>query len=344
MGPITTVGLDIAKSVFQVHAIDAAGEVVVRRQLKRAQVLKFFADLPPALIGIEACATAHHWARELQRFGHEVKLLPPAYVKPYVKRQKNDAADAEAIAEAVTRPTMRFVPVKTTEQQSAATLHRSRALLVKQRTMLLHAVRAHLAEFGIAAGAGMAQVTRLVGELARGERTELPEIARFTLETLARLVQDLQGRLSDIEKRLASWHYHNDVSNRLETIPGVGIVTASALASIVPDPRAFSSGQHFAAWLGLVPRQNSSGGKSRLGRISKQGDRYIRQLLILGATAVLRFARRDENRASPWITVLLRRRPPKVVAVALANKMARIAWAVMTRGGEYEEMPAAQAA
>jgi transposase len=330
MGPITTVGLDIAKSVFQVHAVDADGEVVVRRQLKRAQLLKFFAGLPPALIGIEACATAHHWARELQRFGHEVKLLPPAYVKPYVKRQKNDAADAEAIAEAVTRPTMRFVPVKTVEQQSAATL--------------LHAVRAHLAEFGIATGAGIAQVTRLVGELARGERTELPEIARFTLETLARLVQDLQVRLTEVEKRLASWHYQNDVSNRLETIPGVGIVTASALASIVPDPRAFSSGRHFAAWLGLVPKQNSSGGKSRLGRISKQGDRYIRQLLILGATAVLRFARLDENNASPWIAALLRRRPPKVVAVALANKMARIAWVVMTRGGEYDEMPAAQAA
>lgn len=343
MGPITTVGLDIAKSVFQVHAVDADGEVVVRRQLKRPQLLKFFAGLPPALVGIEACATAHHWARELQRFGHVVRLLPPAYVKPYMKRQKNDAADAEAIAEAVPRPTMRFVPIKTVEQQSAATLHRSRALLVKQRTMLLHAVWTHLAEFGIAAGAGIAHVTRLVGKLARGERTQLPEIARFTLETLARLVQDLQVRLSEVEKRLASWHYQNDVSNRFETIPGVGIVTASALASIVPDPRAFSSGRHFAAWLGLVPRENSSGGKSRLGRISKQGDRYIRQLLILGATAVLRFARRDENKASPWITVLLRRRPPKVVAVALANKMARIAWVVMTRGGEYEKMPVVKA-
>ncbi len=187
-------------------------------------------------------------------------------------------------------------------------------------------------------------MTRLVGELARGERTEPPEIARFTLETLARLVQDLQGRLSEVEKRLTNWHYQNDISNRLETIPGVCIVTASALASIVPDPKAFSSGRHFAAWLGLVPRQNSSGGKSRLGRISKQGDRYIRQLLILGATAVLRFARLDENKASPWIAALLRRRPPKVVAVALANKMARIAWVVMTRGGEYDEMPAAQAA
>jgi transposase len=236
------------------------------------------------------------------------------------------------------RPTMRFVPIKSVEQQSATMLHRSRALLVKQRTMLMHSIRSHLAELGISTGAGISQIARVVRGLAQGERTDLPELARFVLETLASLVCDLARRLQAIEKKLISWHYRNDLSNRLETIPGVGFVTASALASIVPDPKAFRSGRHFAAWLGLVPRQNSSGGKSRLGRISKQGNRYIRQLLILGATSVLRYVRRDGDGGSSWVGGLLRRRPPKVVAVALANKMARIAWSIMRRGGEYEEI------
>lgn len=336
MEEISTVGIDLAKSVFQVHAIDPVGNVIVRRQLRRQQMLKFFEQLKPCLIGMEACGTAHYWARELSALGHDVRLMPPAYVKPYVKRQKNDAADAEAICEAVTRPTMRFVPIKSVEQQSAAMLHRSRALLVKQRTMLLHSIRSHLAELGISTGAGISQIARIVRELARGERTDLPELARFVLEALARLVCDLADRLQAIEKKLVSWHYRNDLSNRLETIPGVGLVTASALASIVPDPEVFRSGRHFAAWLGLVPRQNSSGGKSRLGRISKQGNRYIRQLLILGATSVLRHIRKDGGEGSGWVGGLLRRRPPKVVAVALANKMARIAWSIMKRGGEYE--------
>lgn len=345
MEDISTVGIDLAKSVFQIHAIDAVGKVVVRRQLRRQQMLKFFEQLPPCLIvGMEACGTAHHWARELSALGHDVRLMPPAYVKPYVKRQKNDAADAEAICEAVRRPTMRFVPIKSVEQQSAAMLHRSRALLVKQRTMLLHSIRAHLAELGVSTGAGISQMTRVVRELAQGERTDLPELARFVLEALARLVCDLTQRLQTIEKKLVSWHYQNDLSNRLETIPGVGFVTASALASIVPDPEVFRSGRHFAAWLGLVPRQNSSGGKSRLGRISKQGNRYIRQLLILGATSVLRYVRRDGDGGASWIGGLLRRRPPKVVAVALANKMARIAWSIMRRGGEYEEINELRAA
>ena len=338
MEEISTVGIDIAKSVFQVHAIDVDGNVVVRRQLRRQQMLKFFAQVPPCLIGIEACGTAHYWARQLSAFGHDVRLMPPAYVKPYVKRQKNDAADAEAICEAVTRPTMRFVPVKSVEQQSAAMLHRSRALLIKQRTMLLHSIRAHLAELGISIGVGIAQMARIVRELAQGERSDLPELARFVLEALAKLVCDLAQRLQAIEKKLISWHYKNDLSNRLETIPGVGFVTASALSSIVPDPQAFKSGRHFAAWLGLVPRQNSSGGKARLGHISKQGNPYIRQLLVLGATSVLRYIRRDGGSGTGWIVGLLRRRPPKVAAVALANKMARIAWSIMTRGGEYEEI------
>lgn len=262
MGEITTVGLDLAKSVFQVHAVDAEGRVAIRRQVRRQQLVKFFAGLPPRLIGMEACATAHYWARELTALGHEVRLMPPAYVK----RQKNDAADAEAICEAVTRPTMRFVPVKSLEQQSAAMLHRSRALLVKQRTMLLHAIRAHLAELGIATGAGVSQVTKMVGALVRGEPLDLPDHARMVLETLAQLVFDLQERLRTIDKQLAHWHYTSDLSNQPETIPGIGLVTASALASSIPDPSTFRSGRHFAAWLGLVPKQNSSGGKSRLGR------------------------------------------------------------------------------
>jgi transposase len=304
----------------------------------------FFAALPPTLIDIEACGTAHFWARELIELGHEVRLMPPAYVKPYVKRQKNDAADAEAICEAVTRPTMRFVPVKSEAQQAAATLHRSRSLLVKHKTMLLNAIRSHLAEFGLATGAGVAQVIRVVGDLARGEDCGLPELARSVLETMAKLVQDVQVKLTELEKRLTSWHYSNDISNLLETIPGVGVVTASALASIVPDPHGFKSGRHFAAWLGLVPQQNSSGGKSRLGRISKRGDGYIRRLLILGATAVLAHVRKKGGAGSAWVTALLQRRPPKVAAVALANKMARIAWVVMTRGQEYEEQMLAQPA
>lgn len=233
---------------------------------------------------------------------------------------------------------MRFVPVKSVEQQSAAMLHRSRALLIKQRTMLLHSIRAHLAELGISIGVGVSQIVRVVRELAEGERSDLPELARFVLESLAKLVCDLAQRLQAIEKKLISWHYKNDLSNRLETIPGVGFVTASALSSIVPDPQAFKSGRHFAAWLGLVPRQNSSGGKARLGRISKQGNPYIRQLLVLGATSVLRYVRGDGDSGTGWIGGLLRRRPPKVAAVALGNKMARIAWSIMTRGGEYEEI------
>lgn len=282
------------------------------------------------------CFSAFHRARELSALGHDVRLMPPAYVKPYVKRQKNDAADAEAICEAVTRPTMRFVLIKSVEQRSAAMLHRSRALLVKQRTMLMHSIRSHLAELGISTGAGISQIARVVRELAQGERSDLPALARFVLEALAGLVCDLAQRLQAIEKKLIFWHYRNDLPNRLETIPGVGFGTASVLASIVPGPEAFRSGRHFAAWLGLVPRQNSSGGKSRLGRISKQGNRYIRQLLILGATSVLRYVRRDRDGASSWVGGLLRRRPPKVVAIVLANKMARIAWSIMRRGGEYE--------
>ena len=339
-----TIGLDIAKSVFQVHGVDNVGKSVLKRQLKRGQMMKFFGDLPPTLIGIEACGIAHYWARQLASLGHEVKLIPPAYVKPYVKHQKNDAADAEAICEAVTRPTMRFVEVKSVDQQAAGLLHRTRALLIKQRTMMLNAVRAHLAEFGIVTGVGVAQVIRAVGELARQEDMGLPELAQETLGGLARLIQDLQVKLTVIDKQLTRWHYRNDVSNLLETIPGVGVITASALVSSVTNPASFKSARHFAAWLGRVPQQNSSGGKARLGRITKGGNRCLRQLLVVGATSVLRHARSGSRDVLPWIKALFERRPPKVVAVALANKMARIAWVVMTRGVEYERRELAIAA
>ena len=344
MSVAVTIGVDIAKSLFQVHGVDAAGVPVLKRQLKRGQMMRFFEDLPPALIGIEACGTAHYWARQLASCGHEVKLIPPAYVKPYVKRQKNDAADAEAICEAVARPSMRFVAVKSVDQQAAGVLHKTRALLIKQRTMMLNAIRAHLAEFGIITGAGVAQAVRAVGELAREEKMDLPDPAREALSDLARLIQQLQAKLSMIDKQLTRWHDRNDVSNLLETIPGVGVITASALVSSVTNPASFRSARHFAAWLGLVPRQNSSGGKTRLGRITKGGNRYLRQLLVVGATSVLRHARSGRIDVLPWIRALLERRPAKVVAVALANKMARIAWVVMTRGVEYERSGSAIAA
>ncbi|PJG44982.1 IS110 family transposase [Sphingobium sp. LB126] len=344
MGRIVTVGLDIAKSVFQVHGVDEDGKVVERRQLKRSQMVRYFGELPPALIGIEACGTAHHWARQLAELGHEVRLIPPAYVKPYVKRQKNDAADAEAICEAVMRPSMRFVAVKSVDQQAAGVLHKTRALLIKQRTMMLNAVRAHLAEFGVVTGAGITQAIRAVAELASREDLGLPDVAREALGNLAGLIQELQAKLTAVDKQLTRWHYQSDVSNLLETIPGVGIITASALVSSVTEPNAFKSARHFAAWLGLVPKQNSSGGKTRLGRITKGGNRYLRQLLVVGATAVLRHARAGNGNVLPWIKALLDRRPPKVVAVALANKMARIAWVVMTRGVEYERRELAIAA
>jgi len=336
MNEVITIGVDLAKNVFQVHGVDAAGAVVVRCQLRRGQVLPFFKKQPPCLVGMEACATAHHWARQLIELGHEVKLMPPHYVKPYVKRGKNDAADAQAICEAVTRPTMRFVSVKGTEQQGVLMLHRTRELLVRQRTMLINAMRAHMAEFGIVAPVGVPQVKKLLGIIADTDDARLPTVARTCLESLARQFLSLGAEIHAAEKHIRAWHRSNEVSRRLETIPGIGPIIASALAASITDPEVFRSGRELAAWIGLVPRQNSTGGKQRLGKISKQGDRYLRWLLVAGAMSVVRHARRRGTANLPWLTNIIARKPTKVAAVALANKTARIVWALLRHGGTYQ--------
>jgi transposase len=339
---ITTIGLDIAKNVFQVHGIDAGENVVVRKQLRRSQVLKFFAALPPCLVGMEACASAHYWARELTKLGHEVRLMPAKDVKAYVKRNKNDAADAEAICEAVRRPTMRFVRAKSAEQQGRLMQHRTRDLLMRQRTQVINALRAHLAELGIVAAQGHEGLKQLLKIIADEKDHRLPIDARASLIVLAAQLQALQTMIGSIERRLTLQHRANEASQRLESIPGIGLIGASAITATVIDPNAFRSGRDFAAWVGLVPRQDSTGGKQRLGPISKQGDRYLRRILVVGAHSVLRRAKQNPQKY-PWLTQLLARRPFKVVAIALANKMARVAWALLARGGTYR-VPALAAA
>jgi transposase len=338
---ITTIGIDLAKSVIQLHGVDARGEVVFRRKLRRSAVLDFLRDLPPCLIGLEACATAHFWGREISALGHEVRLIPPAYVKPYVRRQKNDAADAEAICEAVTRPHMRFVPIKSAERQGVLMLHRARDLLMRQRTMTLNAVRAHLAEFGIITAQGPHKILALITAIQAGEVPGLPQIAAVALESLATQLDNLAGEIRRLDRRLMSWHRADETSQRLETIPGVGIITATALAASVPDPSVFKTGRQFAAFLGLVPRQNSSGGKDRLGRISKMGDGYLRRLLVVGATSVVRRANTNTSATGTWVRCLLERKPVRVATVAVANKTARIAWAILARGETYRAPMAA---
>jgi transposase len=343
MQAITTIGLDIAKSVFQVHCVDAGGQVVIRRQLKRRYVLAFFEKLPPCLVGIEACASSHHWSRELQALGHTVRLMPPAYVKPYVKRQKNDSTDAEAICEAVTRPTMRFVATKTPEQQSCLMLHRTRHLFIRQQTAVINAIRAHLAEFGIVAPVGRNGVDQLLGVVADSNDKRLPEVARACVAALGAQLRMQKAQILEFDRMIRVWHRSSEASRRLDEIPGVGPVLATALVGSVADPKAFRSGRDFSAWIGLVPKQHSSGGKDKLGSISKQGDRYLRSLFMAGALAVIRYAKIHGTKHRPWLTALLARRPTKVAAIALANKIARMAWAMMARGERYKE-PAALAA
>jgi transposase len=342
MSTVTTIGLDIAKSVFQVHGIDAEGVVIIRRQVRRGQVLKFFASLPPCLIGIEACASAHHWSRKLQSLGHEVKLMPPAYVKPYVKRQKNDMADAEAICEAVTRPTMRFVETKTCQQQSVLMLHRVRQMQVRQKTMLTNAIRAHLAEFGVVAKIGREGIDELL-LLVRDGDERIPELARACVLALGEQLVLLKRQILEMDRRITASHRANEVSLRLAEIPGIGPLLASALVAHIPNPKAFASGRNLSAWIGLVPKQNSSGGKERLGGVTKQGNRYLRSMLTIGALAVIRYAQRHGTRR-PWLVQLLARRATKVAAVALANKMARMVWAIMAKGERYREPVVGQAA
>ncbi len=316
------------------HGIDAAERVVVRKQIRRGQLMKFFEALPPCLVGLEACATAHYWARELTKLGHEVRLMPAKDVKAYVKRNKNDAADAEAICEAVRRPSMRFVPVKSAEQQGQLMQHRTRDLLMRQRTQVINALRAHLAELGITAAQGREGIRDLLAIIADDGDARLPIDARASLIVLAAQLQAIQTLIGSMEKRIIARHRSSEASKRLQTIPGIGILGASTIATMVTDPKAFRSGRDFAAWVGLVPRQDSTGGKRKLGPISKQGDRYLRRILVVGAHAVLKRARLHPQKY-PWLTQLLARRPFKVVAIALANKMARVAWALLAKGETY---------
>ena len=335
MGEVSTIGLDIAKSIFQVHGVDVSGNVVIRRRMSRAKILEFFATLPPCLVGIEACPSAHHWGREIEALGHTVRLMPASYVKAYLKRSKNDANDAAAICEAVTRPSMRFVPTKSEQQQSGLMLHRSRQLLVRQRTMLSNAIRGHLAELGIISAKGRNGTAELLEVLAERD-DRIPVAARLSLEPLARQCANITAEIRVIEKQIHSWHRSCEQSQRLEEIPGVGAIVATALVAEVGDWKAFSSGRSLAAWIGLVPRQHSTGGKDRLGGISKQGNRYLRWLLITGAMAVIRYARQRGTKRL-WLARIMERRPVKVAAVALANKIARVAWAMMVRGERFKE-------
>ena len=342
---VTTVGFDLAKNIFQAHGVDAKGRVTLRRRLRRGEVLTFFAQLPPCLVGVEACAGAHWWAREIAAFGHEVRLMPAQYVRPYVKRNKNDAADAEAICEAVTRPSMRFVPIKGPDQQSVLMLHRAREMLVRQRTMLVNALRGHIAEFGIVVAQGIRNVAKLLEVLADPDDRRLPPLARDVLSLLVEQLRATEDKLDRLERDLLAWHRANEVSQRLATVPGVGPLTATAIVATVGDPAHFRSARQFAAWLGLVPRQHSSGGKERLGSISKRGDGYLRKLLIHGARTVLRWRRRGVGLgASPWLARLLGRRPVNVTTVALANKNARILWAMMMRGESFRRLASTGAA
>ena len=341
MSKVSTIGLDLAKNVFQVHGADASGAVLVRKKLRRDQVLKFLAAQPACTVAMEACASSHYWAREIAKLGHEVRLLAPDYVKPFVRRQKNDAADAEAICEAAQRPTMRFVAVKSEEQQAAAVVFRARDLVVRQRTQIINAMRGHLAEFGIVAAKGPFHVAKLVTAI-EDDRSGIPEMARPILRLLVEQLRSLDGRVALLDRELARRAKEDAEAKRLMTIPGIGPITATALAALAPTAQAFKRGRDFAAWLGLTPLQRSTGGKQKLGETSRMGERTLRRLLIIGASATVRWAMRKGSTADPWLSRMLNRKPPMLVIVALANKTARIVWALIARGGTYRAPAAAK--
>lgn len=335
MEKITTIGLDLAKSVFQVHAIAEDGHVAVRRALRRSQVLEFLRQIEPCLVGIEACGSAHYWANAIGEFGHTVRLMPPAYVKPYVKRNKTDAADAEAICEAVTRPTMRFVPIKSPEEQAASMVLKTRELFVRQRSQTANAMRAHMAELGIIAATGMTSIAKLIAVLRDDRDERLPNSARTALLEMAEQIEKLTARVEALDTKIVAAVKADEAARRLTTIPGVGPIIAATVRAAVPDPAAFRTGRDLAAWIGITPRANSSGGKERLGKISKQGNKQLRTLLIVGATSILKQVRRGVKLPA-WVVSLIARRPYKVAAVALANKMARTIWALLVKGGIYQ--------
>jgi transposase len=340
MGEVSTIGLDLAKHVFQLHGADASGRTVLRKQLRRGEVLRFLGALEPCVVAMEACGSAHYWGREIGRLGHEVRLIAPAYVKPFVKRQKNDAADAEAICEAAQRPSMRFVAVKSAERQAAALVFRTRDLLVRQRTQAINALRSHLAEFGMIAPKGPANIAALAGRLGEpGEK--LPVEARIMLEVLADTIAALDGRIAQLDAEIARRAREDETARRLMTIPGVGPITATAMTALAPPAGTFRRGRDFAAWLGLTPLQKSTGGKQRLGRVSKMGERSLRRLLIIGASAVVSQAARRGAPAGSWLARMLATKPRMLIIVALANKMARTVWALMTKGEDYRAPAAA---
>ncbi|WP_288036933.1 IS110 family transposase [Acidiphilium sp.] len=329
------IGIDLAKNYFQVHAVVAESERGVKRKLSRAKMLEFFSNIEPSVVGMEACGSAHYWARELAAMGHQIRLMPPAYTKPYVKRGKNDATDAEAICEAMSRPGMRFLPVKSTEQQATLMLHKTRELMIKQRTMTINALRGHLAEFGLIVAKGVNRVDELL-DLARAN-SALPAVARAAVDVLAKALERIDDAIKEIENKIAEAHDRNDVSRLIDGAPGIGKLIASAIVATVPDPGLFKSGRDFSAWLGLTPRQNSSGGKTSLGGVTKQGNRYIRKLLVLAATSLLYRAAGRTGALAEWIARLRARKPARLVTVAIANKLARIIWAMMITGETFRD-------
>jgi transposase len=333
---ITTVGIDLAKNVFQVHGVDERGRVVLRKQLRRAQVAVLFGNLPPCLIGMEACASAHFWGRTLQRFGHAVRLMAPQFVKPYVKTNKNDVADAEAICEAVSRPNMRFVPIKSLEQQAILSVHRVRQGFVRARTAQANQIRGLLGEFGLIIPQGISNVTKRVPELLEDASNELPVAFRQLIDHLTEHLKELDRQVKEFERQIIAWHRGSELSQKLQKIPGIGALAASALVASIADARSFDNGRQVSAWLGLVPRQSSSGGKSTLLGMSKRGDAYLRTLLIHGARSAILAAQRKTPNTNVWLANLLTRRHPNIAAVALANKNVRTVWALLAHGREFK--------